>query len=111
MEQKHYILGHHLVAFLDVLGQREQFRQLRLPATPDEETHAKEVIKNTAGYVLGSRQLFQTQFEVFEKGAQMSQSYRCSPRIVWNYFAFADCPGVIARLDPRSRPFFQAIAP
>jgi len=72
MEQKHYILGHHLVAFLDVLGQREQFRQLRLPKTPDEETHAKEVIKNTAGYVLGLRQLFRTQFEVFEQGAQMN---------------------------------------
>jgi hypothetical protein len=72
VEQKHYILGHHLVAFLDVLGQRrEQLRQLRLPETPDEETHAKELIKNTAGYVLGLRQLFQTQFEMFEKGAQM----------------------------------------
>jgi len=71
VEQKHYILCHHLVAFLDVLGQRERFRQLRLPETPDEEMQAKEVIKNTAGYVLGLRKLFQTQFEVFEKGAQM----------------------------------------
>ncbi len=28
MERKNYTLGHHLVAFLDVLGQRERFRQL-----------------------------------------------------------------------------------
>jgi hypothetical protein len=76
VEQKHYILGHHLVAFLDVLGQREQFRKLRLPETPDEETHAKEVIKNTAGYVLGWRQLFQTQFEMFEKARRWTPTRR-----------------------------------
>lgn len=89
VEQKHYILGHHLVAFLDVLGQRrEQLRQLRLPETPDEETHAKELIKNTAGYVLGLRQLFQTQFEMFEKGAQMD-AYTKEP-VRPNFVGFSD---------------------
>jgi hypothetical protein len=59
-----------------------------LPETPDEETHAKEVIKNTAGYVLGLRQLFQTQFEMFEKGAQMD-AYTKEP-VRPNFVGFSD---------------------
>jgi hypothetical protein len=30
MEKRTYKLGHHLVAFLDVLGQRDKFRGLKL---------------------------------------------------------------------------------
>jgi hypothetical protein len=41
MENKNYILGHHLVAFLDVLGQREKFKGLQLPTNAHEEEHVK----------------------------------------------------------------------
>ena len=43
MEQRHLQLGHHLVAFLDVLGQRERFKGLRLPKTPEESAEVAEV--------------------------------------------------------------------
>jgi hypothetical protein len=59
MEVKNYTLGHHLVAFLDVRGQRKRFSELRLPKTAEEETQLKEVLKNTAGFVVTLRELFQ----------------------------------------------------
>jgi hypothetical protein len=71
MEAKNFKLGHHLVAFLDVLGQRDKFRGLRLPTNTDEEAQVKEVLRQTAGFVVDLRRVFQTQFEVFEKGAGM----------------------------------------
>ena len=33
MEKRHLRLEHHLVAFLDVLGQRDKFKALKLPQT------------------------------------------------------------------------------
>src|SRR6266849_852063 len=71
MEAKNFKLGHHLVAFLDVLGQRDKFRGLRLPTNTDEEAQVREVLRQTSGFVVGLRRVFQTQFEVFEKGAGM----------------------------------------
>jgi hypothetical protein len=65
-----FVLGYHLVAFLDVQGQRERFKQLRLATTPDEQEQIAETLRATAGFVLALRELFQTQFEVFEQGAQ-----------------------------------------
>lgn len=69
MKNGNYTLGHHLVAFLDVLGQRESFRGLRLPKNAEEETQVKEVLRKTAGFVVSLREIFQTQFQVFEAGA------------------------------------------
>src|ERR1700733_1818054 len=71
MEKKSLKLGHHLVAFLDVLGQRDRFRGLRLPTNASEEEKVKEVLRQTAGFVLDLRRVFHKQFEVFEKGAEM----------------------------------------
>jgi hypothetical protein len=51
MEAKNFKLGYHLVAFLDVLGQREKFKGLHLPKNADEEAHIKEVLRQTAGAV------------------------------------------------------------
>jgi hypothetical protein len=70
MEQRVYRLGHHLVAFLDVLGQRDKFRGLKRPPNAKEEGEVKEVLRQTAGFVVELRTVFQTQFEVFEAGAQ-----------------------------------------
>jgi hypothetical protein len=66
METMNFTLGHHLVAFLDVLGQRDKFRDLRLPTNAEEQARVKEVLANTAGYVLHLRKLFKSQFETFE---------------------------------------------
>lgn len=66
-------LGHHLVLFLDVLGQRDRFRGLALPKDNSEQTLVQEVLRQTAGFVLGLRDLFRTQFTLFEQGANASR--------------------------------------
>jgi hypothetical protein len=68
MENKHYQLGYHLTVFLDVQGQREKFKGLRLPKTPDEHAAVQEVLKDTAGFVVGLRDTFRRNFEAFEAG-------------------------------------------
>jgi hypothetical protein len=68
MEQRHLQLGHHLVAFLDVLGQRDRFKGLRLPKTPEESAEVAEVLRQTAGFVIELRQIFDEQFRSFEAG-------------------------------------------
>jgi hypothetical protein len=88
MEAKKYKLGHHLVAFLDVLGQREKFRRLLVPKNPDEEAQVTEVLRQTAGFVVDLRRVFQTQFEVFEKGAAMGAHTKESLRP--NFVGFSD---------------------
>jgi hypothetical protein len=88
MEAKNFKLGHHLVAFLDVLGQRDKFRRLRLPTNSDEEAQVKEVLRQTAGFIVELRRVFQTQFEVFEAGAGMG-AYTKGP-LRPNFVGFSD---------------------
>jgi hypothetical protein len=66
--EKHYILGHHLVGFLDILGQREKFRQLEIPKTPEDHTRVGQVLRETAGFVSDLRDTFQSNFKAFEAG-------------------------------------------
>lgn len=66
MGNRIYKLGHHLVAFLDVLGQRDTFRSLRLPKNAEEEAQVSETLRQTAGFIVELRDIFQKQFEVFE---------------------------------------------
>ncbi|MGA8938978.1 MAG: hypothetical protein WB439_07425 [Acidobacteriaceae bacterium] len=61
-------LGNHLVAFLDVLGQREKFRALHHPTSPEDRAEVGEVVRQTAGFVLELRNIFDTQFTAFEAG-------------------------------------------
>lgn len=61
-------LGNHLVAFLDVLGQREKFKSLHVPTTPEDKSKVAEVLRHTAGFVLELRKVFDTQFTAFEAG-------------------------------------------
>jgi len=61
-------LGNHLAAFLDVLGQRERFRALHHPTTPEDKAEVAEVLRQTAGFVLELRHVFDTQFTAFEAG-------------------------------------------
>jgi hypothetical protein len=89
METKTYTLGHHLVAFLDVLGQRERFRELRLPKTDTEYAHVKDVLKNTAGFVVDLRRVFQRQFEAFEAGVPSIRAHTKEP-LRPNFVGFSD---------------------
>ena len=80
METKMYKLGHHLVAFLDALGQRDKFRGLKKPTTAQEEDEVREALRQTAGFVAELRTVFQTQFEVFvEAGATNMQRHTKEP--------------------------------
>jgi hypothetical protein len=88
-EPRIFRLGHHLVAFLDVLGQRPRFRQLRLPKTKEEETQVKEVLQNTAGFVLELRRLFRSQFRTVESGLSNVSGYTKAP-LQPNFIGFSD---------------------
>ena len=58
MEKENYALSWHLVAFLDVLGQREELRKLRMPETAEEYLMVQETLKKTAGFALSLRKVF-----------------------------------------------------
>jgi hypothetical protein len=79
MEERVYKLGHHLVAFLDVLGQRDRFRGLKKPTNAQEEDEVKEVLRQTAGFVSELRTVFQTQFEAFDAGAPNMKRHTKEP--------------------------------
>src|ERR1035437_5174816 len=79
VEAENYKLGHHLVAFLDVLGQRDKFSGLRQPTNTEEEAQVKEVLRQTAGFVVDLRKVFQTQFEAFEAGSARMRAYTKEP--------------------------------
>lgn len=79
MEKRIYKLGHHLVAFLDVLGQRDRLRGLKKPANAQEEDEVKEVLRQTAGFVVELRTIFQKQFEAFEAGTPSMQRHTKEP--------------------------------
>jgi len=61
-------LGNHLVAFLDVLGQRQRLRALHRPTTLEDKAEVGEVLRQTAGFVLELRDVYDTQFKAFEAG-------------------------------------------
>jgi len=72
MEQINLKLGYYLVAFVDVLGQRARFRALKLPRNAEEEKLVREAVRQTAGFVLDVRRVFQTQFKIFEMTANQT---------------------------------------
>ena len=96
MENKTYRLGYHLTVFLDVQGQREKFKGLRLPKTPDEHAAVQEVLKDTAGFVVGLRDAFRRNFEAFEAGISRKKGEHLQPRFV----GFSDSFVVSVPLTP-----------
>jgi len=79
MEFTQLRLGYHLVAFLDVLGQRERFKQLQLPKTAQQEAAVAEVLRQTAGFVLKLRKTFSDQFATFESGLPVLKKHAPEP--------------------------------
>jgi hypothetical protein len=82
METKTYRLGYHLTVFLDVQGQREKFKELRLPKSSEEHVAVQEVLKDTAGFVVGLRSAFRNNFEAFEAGISRKKGVSLQPRFV-----------------------------
>lgn len=61
---------HYLIAFLDVLGQRQRLRELRdLPTTNAELERTLEILRDTAGVVLFLREAFDRIFHEYAKPA------------------------------------------
>lgn len=90
-QETNYVLQPHLVAYLDVLGQREKFKQLKIPKTREEYMVVEKAMKDTVGIVLGLRASFLKQFEVFEAGATNSapgSSTRFRPRFLGHSDSF-----------------------
>lgn len=71
-------LGYYLIAFIDVLGQRECLRQLRaLPHSEQERCETNEILRHTAGFVLMLREYFE---ECFSRCAQPGSGVATLPR-------------------------------
>ena len=90
MTKRSFDLGYHLVALLDVQGQREKFRQLRLPKTPEESAVVGEVLRQTAGFVLDLRKAFDEQFESFEAGAANMMKRHTGQPVRPKFVGFSD---------------------
>jgi hypothetical protein len=89
MERRIYKLGYHLVAFLDVLGQRDKFRGLKKPTNVREEDEAAEVLRQTAGFVVELRTVFLRQFEIFEATATNMKRHTKEP-LCPSFIGFSD---------------------
>jgi hypothetical protein len=89
MEHTHLRLGYHLVAFLDVLGQRERFKHLQLPKTPQQNAEVAEVLRQTAGFVLELRKTFAQQFATFESALAALKKHTPEP-ICPKFVGFSD---------------------
>ena len=90
MKTRNFDLGYHLVALLDVQGQRESFRQLRLPKNPEESAAIGEVLRQTAGFVLDLREAFDEQFESFEAGAASMMRRHTQEPVRPRFMGFSD---------------------
>lgn len=56
--------GFYLVAYIDILGQRQELRKLtKLPHTPEGFEEAKAILRRTAGRVMKVRRVFQNVFD------------------------------------------------
>jgi hypothetical protein len=90
MQKRHFQLGCHLVAFLDVLGQRDRFRELRIPKNPEEAEAVGEVLRQTAGFVLDLREAFDEQFQSFEAGATSLMKRHTKQPVRPKFVGFSD---------------------
>ena len=77
--KRHLRLEHHLVAFLDVLGQREKFKALKLPQTESQVADVTESLRQTAGFVLELRRVFEQRFTSFESGLTNLKGHTTEP--------------------------------
>ena len=70
-----FTLASDIVAFLDVMGQKEKLLQLKMPKTAEEKIATQEVLKDTAGFVLALRSVYQKNYESFGAGLKSLPPY------------------------------------
>jgi hypothetical protein len=61
--KREFGLRHYFVAFLDVLGQRDELRSLKWPRTDEERVATARTLERTAGFVLELRKSFEEFFD------------------------------------------------
>src|SRR5580698_8886386 len=89
MTAKTYILGHHLVTFMDVLGQQDKFRELALPNSQAQHAAVAAVLADTAGFVENLRQQYKSQFEAFERGVPFVKT-KTNATLTPKFIGFSD---------------------
>jgi hypothetical protein len=67
--EKSFHYGFYCVAFLDILGQRRKLRAL--PRLPKDDEETRNLLKETAGYVLRLRKELNDCFELFGKSTPL----------------------------------------
>lgn len=107
MEERTYELGFHLVAFLDVLGQRDKFRGLKMPTNQLEEGEVKEVLRQTVGFVAELRRIFKKQFEVFESTVSIPRG--TDERLSPSFTGFSDSFVTSVPLRQKTNPLVPVV--
>jgi hypothetical protein len=64
----------YLVAYVDILGQRAKIRDLRMPLNQEDYDRTLASLKETAGVVLGLRDMFETSFSELSKPSEISNN-------------------------------------
>ena len=85
------VLGVRLVAFLDVLGQRERFKALHLPTTPDDNAEPEVLLGKQRALCWTLRNTFGTQFTAFEAGLTNLKKHT-NKTVRPKFIGFSDSP-------------------
>jgi hypothetical protein len=88
MAKAQYDCGWYLVAFLDVQGQREKFRNLKVPNNDAEREALNTVVLGTAGFVDRLRDQLRAELQDFE--AEVSKSWGLTESLLPRFAAFSD---------------------
>lgn len=65
--EKEWVYSHHVVAFLDLMGQRQLFQDLPgVPNTPEGVEELHSVLRKTVGFIEQFRKWFEDMFSVFQ---------------------------------------------
>lgn len=88
MAKEKYDFGFYLVAYLDVQGQRERFRKLKVPTTDAEAQAVSEVVLETAGFVDSLRDQLRDELRDFEE--RVSKSWGLLESLQPKFTAFSD---------------------
>ncbi|MGB2814440.1 MAG: hypothetical protein WBC75_05030, partial [Dehalococcoidales bacterium] len=68
MKAKKWIISYYLIAFLDILGQKDKILSItHPPSTVEEQNKAVDVLRDTANYVVGLRKGFLDYFNTHNR--------------------------------------------
>src|SRR5579884_2452455 len=70
-----FTLGWDIVAFLDVMGQKDKLLELKMPKTEEEKIVTQEALRKTAGFILRLREVYQENYERFQSALRSLPLY------------------------------------